>query len=353
MKDQLITPEIKVLTMKEIILTAQDYFLEVLRNYLLLIIVFLPFCSYYIYKFYNTKPVYYAEVKFLVEGSSASTGGLGGLLGQFGIRNTGKANPFKIVEVAKSKAILEKVLFSTFEGDLTANHVLNAYQLNKEWAKNDSKFISFKFRNTKYDELDSLERIAYVRLIAKVTGGKDAVNCLINFTFDNETGIYAYQVNSENEKLAIHLQNSCYNYLRRFFEEDMVENSIRTTVVLKQKADSLQNILVNKTYQLANLQDRTLGLVMATPGVRKMALEKEIQALTLAYSEVLKSYELSDINLRDTKPLFLKLDESLSPLESVSPSIYINIFKAILLTMLFGGGFIIMRKLYREIMNGS
>ncbi|HRG65118.1 MAG TPA: hypothetical protein PLV12_04900 [Saprospiraceae bacterium] len=350
MEDQRNLPQIKVLTIKDIILTLKDYFLEIVRNYTIIIVASIPFLCYYIYNFYNTKPTYFAEVKFLVEGSSSSIGGLGGLLGQFGLRNTGKSNPYKIVEVAKSKAILEKVLFSKYDNEFTSNHIINIYKLNEKWAENEPDFAGFKFNHSKYIDFDSIEKIAFVRLINKVTGGKESSNYMINFTLDSETGVYSYKTNSENEQLAIHLQNASYEFLRRFFEEDILENSVKTTVVLKQKADSLQNLLVNKTYQLANLQDRTLGLVMATPGVRKMALEKEIQALTLAYAEVLKSYELSDINLKDSKPLFLKLDESISPLESISPSIIINIIKALVLSVLFSGGLIVIRKLYRDIM---
>lgn len=353
MEDQRNVPQINVLTIKEIILTLKDYFHEVVKNYLIIVFASIPLISYYIYDFYKTKPAYFTEVKFLVEGNSTSVGGLGGLLGQFGIRNTGKSNPYKIVEVAKSKAILERVLFSKYNNDFTSNHIIDIYKLDEEWAESEPAFAKFKFKHSQYSEFDSLEKTAFVRLINKVTGGKEAVDYMINFTLDNETGVFSYKTNSENEILSIHLQNTSYEFLRKFFEEDILENSVKTTIVLKQKADSLQNLLVNKTYQLANIQDRTLGLVMATPGVRKMALEKEIQALTLAYAEVLKSYELSDINLKDSKPLFLKLDESISPLESVSPSIVINMLKGLILSILFGGGFIVSRKWYRGIMAES
>ena len=130
----------------------------------------------------------------------------------------------------------------------------------------------------------------------------------------------------------------------------MVENSINTTLVLREKADSIKNLITNKTAQMAAAQDRTLGLVMATPGVKKLTLEKEIQALTLAYAEVLKSYEVSDITLKDTKPLFLKLDESIAPLGSTSSSLYLNLIKAILSAFVVGGGMIIGRNIYQEIM---
>ncbi|MBK7221827.1 MAG: hypothetical protein IPH94_11035 [Saprospiraceae bacterium] len=119
---------------------------------------------------------------------------------------------------------------------------------------------------------------------------------------------------------------------------------------MREKADSIKNLITNKTAQMAAAQDRTLGLVMATPGVKKLTLEKEIQALTLAYAEVLKSYEVSDITLKDTKPLFLKLDESIAPLGSTSSSLYLNLIKAILSAFVVGGGMIIGRNIYQEIM---
>ena len=75
MEDQRNLPQIKVLTIKEIILTLKDYFLEIVRNYTIIIVASIPFLCYYIYNFYNTKPTYFAEVKFLVEGSSSSIGG--------------------------------------------------------------------------------------------------------------------------------------------------------------------------------------------------------------------------------------------------------------------------------------
>ena len=101
---------------------------------------------------------------------------------------------------------------------------------------------------------------------------------------------------------------------------------------------------------MANLQDKSFGLILATPGVKKITLEKEIQALTIAYTEVLKSYELADINLRDSKPLFLMMDESIIPLDVILPSLLINTIKALILSLVFSVGFILIRKYFSDLM---
>lgn len=198
--------------------------------------------------------------------------------------------------------------------------------------------------------MDSLERVAFSRVIKKMNGGKNRIDPVLSFVYDEDTGVFNYKINCENEKLALNIQTIAYANLKKFFEEDIIINSINTTNVLRAKADSIQQLITTKTYQLATIQDRTFGLVLATPGVKKMALEKEIQALSLAFAEVLKSYEISDVTLRDTKPMFLKLDESISPLESTTSSLIVSFIKAVLCGLIIGGGWLIGKDIYKEIM---
>ncbi|MBK8391107.1 MAG: hypothetical protein IPL23_18250 [Saprospiraceae bacterium] len=94
----------------------------------------------------------------------------------------------------------------------------------------------------------------------------------------------------------------------------MVINQASTVKILKEKADSLQAVINSKSYASASIQDRTLGLVSNVQGVRSDKLQKEVAMLTLALGEVLKNYEIADINLKDIKPLFLQIEESLPPL---------------------------------------
>ncbi len=340
----------QTVALKEVFQRFHSYFSLLLKNIRFLILVTLPFLIYFGYRHFSFQPKYEAEVKFLVEGSSSSFGGLGGLLGQFGIRNTGKANPYKIVEVAQSNYILEKILFDNSVKPNVAEQLIATYHLDEQWAKDEPKYANFKFKNQKFQSMDSLERVAFSRVIKKMNGGKNRIDPVLSFVYDEDTGVFNYEINSENETLALSIQSVAYANLKKFFEEDIIINSINTTNVLRAKADSIQQLITTKTYQLASIQDRTFGLVLATPGVKKMALEKEIQALSLAFAEVLKSYEISDVTLRDTKPMFLKLDESISPLESTTSSLLVSFIKAVLCGLVIGGGWLIGKDIYREIM---
>lgn len=337
-------------TLRELIKRIQFYYTLCIKRWVFLTLMCTPFVVFFGYKHFTFKPSYEAEVKFLVEGSTSSFGGLGGLLGQFGIRNTGKANPFKVVEVAQSNYLFERILFDQSVKPNIANRLIEVYQMDELWAKQDKKFENFRFVNTQLKQLDSLEKVAFSRLLQKLTGGKNHVNPILTFVYNEDTGIFNYRINCYDENLTLDLQSAAYNNLRKFFEEDILFNSINTTIVLRDKADSIQQLITKKTYELARMQDQTLELVLATPGVKKMTLEKEIQALTLAYAEVLKSYEISDITLKDTKPMFLKLDESISPLEATTSSIIINLIKALLCGLLIGVGWLVGKEIFKEIM---
>lgn len=337
------------ITLKELIIKIKSYVQEILKNYLLVILIILPFLAYFIFKHYTTNPKYKAETKFLVEGSSGG-GGLGGLLGQFGIRNTGKFNPFKVIEVAKSKTLLKKVLFTKNDGDYIINKLIETYKLDEKWAKKKPEWKGFRFKSDDMSKFSLMENQAFLNVYTKVVGGKKAKDPLLTFNYDEDSGVYNYNINTEDESTTLAMISNAYENLKYFFEEEIISNQLSTTVILRQKADSIQSLITRKSYQVASQQDQTLGLVVSTPGVKRATLEKEIQALTLAYAEVLKSYEMADINLKDTRPMFLKLDETYAPIEAIESSLLISIIKGLLLGGLLATIFIIGRSIYRQAM---
>lgn len=337
------------ISLKDIIITIKDYTTEVLKNWLIVGIITFAISIYFIYAHFTFIPKYNAETKFLVEGSSGS-GGLGGLLGQFGLKGAGKFNPYKVTEVARSKVLLQKALFQKYDNDFIINHIISIYKLNEEWAKDDESLKSFKFKNNEFEKFDQKESLAFLRIYNLTIGNSDPNKNLLNFNYNDDAAIYKYNISTENEKLSLELINAVYQNLKYFFEEEIIKNQISTTIILKQKADSIQTLIKRKSYQLASFQDRTLGLEMSTPAAGKSILEKEIAALTMAYAEVMKSYEITDIGLKDTKPMFLKLDENFAPLECTGSNLIIQIIKGILIGILLSSVFLILRKIVREAM---
>ncbi len=337
------------ITLKELIQKVILFGEEIRKSWLIVVGLCLLICGYFLFRHYTFKPKYITETKFIVEGSSGG-GSLGGLLGQFGIRNSGKFNPYKVIEVARSKNILKKIFFYKINQDFIINDILKEYGLVEKWAKKDPKWNNFTFKTADQDKFTELESKAFLAIYNMTVGGEKIKDPLLTFSYNEDSGIYQYNSSTINEKLSLGMVDRVYMELKLFFEEEILANQLNTTVILKQKADSIQAMIYKKSYQLAGQQDQTLGLARSTPGARKVILEKEILALTTAYSEILKNYEIADINLKDTRPMFIKLDETISPLEPTESSLLIELMKGLILGGFVASFFIIMRKIYRDAM---
>jgi hypothetical protein len=336
------------ITLKEIVATTKEYFIEVFKKWYIVILFLIPSIVYFYYKHINHESKYAAETKFIVEGQSA--GGVGGLLSQFGLSTGGggKTNPYKVMEVAKSKLTIREILFKKLNDDFIANHILREYKLTEKWSEIRPEFKDFIFKSGNYQIFDTLQNSVLLALIGKVLGGKNDKEPILGFNYNEDTGIFTYSVKTKNEELSMTIIDECYSHLVGFFEEDLISSKGNTSKILKVKADSIKVLIESKSYQAAKIDDRSFGLIMSTPKVRKSLLEKEIAVLTAAYTELMRNYEVTDVTMKDSKSLFLILDKSLPPLEPSQSSLLINLLKGIILGGALSVTFIILAKIIRE-----
>ncbi|HMS68990.1 MAG TPA: hypothetical protein PKD18_12670 [Saprospiraceae bacterium] len=340
------------ITLKELILKIKEYWYEVWRNWWLVGLVAAPVIAFFLYKHYNTIPLYNANVRYVVEGSGGG-GGISGLLGQFGIRRDSKVNPYKIQEVARSKNILRKVLFSKVDDDFIANQLLEIYKYDESWAKGkDKSMVGFRFKNGDFKRNDTLDNKIFMSLVGRMIGSEEnRKNIILNIGFEEDSGVYTHSISTPSEALSLNIMDSHYEAVRVFFEEEAIFSQASTVQILKIKADSLQMLINSKSYAAANIQDKSFGLVSAAPAVKGERLQREVSVLSLALAEVIKSYEIADINLRDIKPSFLQIDMSLPPIKATESSLLISIVKGGLLGFLLAVSFVIARKIFRETMD--
>ena len=339
------------ITLKELILKIKEFVIELFRKWYIIILLTLPAVAWFYYKHIKHETTYIAETKFIVEGQGG--GGVAGLLSQFGLRGGGgnsKTNPYKVMEVAKSKLTVRELLFKKMNGDFLANHILKEYQLIELWSEKRPEYKGFKFKSDAYESFDTLENRVLLSLIGKVIGSKTEKKPILGFGYDEDSGIFKYSITSKNEDLTLHLSEEAYNHLVNFFESDALSSQGNTTQILKAKVDSLNALIKSKVYQISKISDQSQGLILQTPNARKTILEGELLALKTAYGEVLKSYEVSDAGMRDTKTMFLKLDEPIPPLEPLESSLLISLIKGILLGGLLGSSVVIFMKIIRDAM---
>lgn len=337
------------ITLKQLVLKVKEYFFEVLKNWWLVALICLPFLVYFLYHHYNFQSRYAATTRYIVEGSSNS-GGISGLLGQFGIRRDSKTNPYKIMEVGRSANILRKVLFDKTSGDYIANRILEVYDFDAQWKEGPTpEMAGFRFKNAEVKKSDTTENLVLNMLFGRMVGSEEnREEAIVSIDYNEESGVFSQTASTPDQQLSLDIMEQHYNAVKLFFEEEAVFAQASTVKILKQKADSLQYLINAKAYAAAGIQDRSLGLLSATPAVRGERLQREVAALSTALGEVLRSYEIADINLKDIKPTFLQIDSSLPPLNASRSSLLKSLFKACLFGGVLAVIFIIGRSALRE-----
>lgn len=343
------------ITLKELLFTIKEYWFELWRKWYIIGLLALPVAGYFIYKHYQTPTTFQAETKFIIEGSS-SGGGLSSLLGQFGFGggSTSKINPFKIQEVAKSKTTWKKLMFNKVGDDFIANRIIEVYEFDKIWEKGkDKSLVGFRFKNGDTDNFSDQENKILVGIIGQIVGSKlSKVVPLFSINFDEDSGIFSLSSNTKDEELTLSLVDKAYTYLKSFFENEIMGTQYATAKLLKAKADSIQRLITSKTYASAAIEDKSLGLISNVQGVQSEKLQKEAMVLGAALMEITKSYEMSDINLQSSRPLFLTIDEAIPPLEPQQSSLLISLIKGCLLGGILGATFVIGRKVVLNALAG-
>jgi len=181
----------------------------------------------------------------------------------------------------------------------------------------------------------------------------DRSEALLKIGLNEESGVFKYSVSTELECLSLTIIDKAFDSLKQFFEEDLLMDKIQTIEILKSKRDSLRGLIDQKGREYAIFQDRNRGVISNERMYLGNKLLVEIDGLSTAYGEILRSYELTDVSFRDSKPTFMIIDRPFSPLGRSGPSLLLNLILGILLGGFIAVGFIVVRKFYRDIMSSS
>ncbi len=340
------------ITFKDIVNKINEYYKEGLKNWWKICLIALIFGGFNFYKAYTTLPIYNAEIKFFLEGEGSNSGGLGGLLGSFGIKTGGgKNNPFQIIEVIDSKLQLTEVLFNdpNKKKEYLANKIIDTYDLSKNWEKQNPDFKNFYFKHDSIPVFSELEKQALVNIINRVK--KDIFGpALRGAQFDEDRGFYSINSATISPDISYELTMQSYEKIKNFYEFKALQSYIQTRDILKSKLDSLDRTVRSKMYQINKFGDSNRGLVSLEKGTQKDILQREITGLSLAQAEAYKTYEMAEFNLQNRRNQFLIIDEPYQPINSYQPSILMNTLMGLFLGFLLGTILVIARRLYKEAM---
>jgi hypothetical protein len=267
---------------------------------------------------FTKKTIYTAKLSFALEEKGVSGGGLSSLAAQFGLGGGDGGGVFSggnIIELLKSRFLIEKTLLSTVtingKSDLLINRYIRFNKLDKAWAKN--KYLAnLKYSNASRTHFtlqqDSVLGIISYGLIANniKVAQQDKKLSIINVFFVSTDEIFAKVF---SEKLI--------ETVTDFYIETKTKKSRANILVLENRADSVQRELNAAMYGRAQFGDQNMGLIRQQAAVPKLKQEMRVQMLGTLYGELVKNLEFAKLALMREEPLVQIIDQPILPLPKV------------------------------------
>ncbi len=346
------------ITLKELIEKIQEYALEVWKNWKIVLLVCAIFLAYKIYDALTDIPQYSAELTFMVnEDDGGGFGGINAVLGQFGLgkRGGGKYNLDKILELAKSRRIVQMILFEkgtiNEKTDFYANHLIEEYKYREKWAEDeDTRYLAdFRFTHDSLEQFTDVENMIFKNLYSLIKGSEDEVGILIT-DYNKDTGIMNLKFKTSSPGLSLQLCNVLYDKLSKYYIEKTIEKQQTTYRIIKSKADSLGTLAKASERAWARFKDSNRGLWTATAELKELQLKKDVEMYNVMHLEALKNLEFADFSLRNKTPFVQLIDAPIAPLSPSQKSLILSAIIGLILGGMIAVSFIIARKLYRDVM---
>ncbi len=353
------------LSLQDIMLLIQEYFLEIKRKWYLMIPFMMAVGGYYVYQHHKEGIKYPAGVTFMVneEEGEDPTGGVGALLKSF----TGKGNNDgtgleKVLQLFKSKSIIEKALFQKVKvdgkEDYVANHMINLYGLQKLYGEytSNTKWLdpirdlkTYSFKSDKIETFTNEEKLLLIVLYEAIAGNiSQGIDSMILPTLDDKSNIMSFGVTTTSQDLTIALIEGIFAELSQFYVNQTVEKQSKIYGIVSAKRDSLADVLATADADLAKFEDSNRSLVWVSGELAKVKLQRKARIAEIMYGEVVKQLEMADFALKRKIPYVKIIDMARKPLRPVKMSIVRSTLISLTIGAFLGCIVIILRKVLIE-----
>ncbi len=289
-----------------------------LRKLMLLTLLLSVGIAFLVYKIQKHK--YESVVSFILEEKMGGGGGISGIASQFGIDlggiggGAGIFSGDNVLDILKSRNIIERVLISKVDSSKNAQSITLAdlyYPLLKKDIP-DANFNTCIYGKPFTRLQDSVLYLIYDKIVEK------------NLTVDrlNKKGsIIQVSVISELEVFSKLFSDRLVNETIRFYVDQKTSVSNRNIIRLENRADSLLQILNNKSYQSASLQILDANTAFRSSTVPVELTQREKSVTFALFTEVVKNLEASRMGLASQTPIVNLLDTAKYPLVDRKPQL--------------------------------
>jgi hypothetical protein len=309
------------ISLKELIIKGKEWFNYLLSQWKIVLLAgFIGGALGLTYSLIK-KPVYTATLTFVLD-DDKSSGGIGGALGlasSFGIDLGGDGGSVfsgaNLVELFKSRAMVEKTLLSSVVLDGKKTTLTEMYIQNKGWREkwNDKP----KFKGIQF--LPETKRTYFTRVHDSILGkiySDLSKNVLSVEQKDKKTSIINLEVSSINELFSKYFSEALIREVSSFYIDTKSKKSRENMMILERQTDSIRSALNGAITGVAVDNDNTFNLnpalnVRRAPSARRQV---DVQANTAILTELIKQTELAKVTLRKETPLIKVVDYPILPL---------------------------------------
>ncbi len=331
--------QMKTVKLADVLDSIKRFLYYLVRNIkmILLITVFTTLLAVVYY--YLQKPAYEGKVTFILEEkTSGMSGGLSGLASQIGIdigSLSGSSGMFagdNILDILKSRSIIEKVLLSRVDSSngMNSNTMADLYLdlsgLKTKWQNKSPGLANISFSNLTNDKPHSMVQDSVLYLIYKKLDKKHITVERPN----KKSSIISIVTVSTNQVFSKMFSERLLTETRKLYTDVKTSTSAANVDRLQQRADSLQKVLNNKSYQSASAQIVDANIAFKSAAVPAEVSQRDKMINYAVYTEVVKNLEASRMALANQTPAIMQMDHSTYPLDDQKKSLPLLLFIGII-----------------------
>ncbi|MDB5288285.1 MAG: lipopolysaccharide biosynthesis protein [Mucilaginibacter sp.] len=321
--NEMIEAENDEISLKDLINKIGDWWKYLLSKWIIILISGIIGGIIGISYAYLQKPVYKAQLSFVLEDEKSSGGGLGGALGlasQFGIDlGSGGGGAFSgdnLLSLMKSRSMVESSLLSSIETKGKEQTLCEMYidfnHLREAWVKNPQlkniQFLPNSDRNKFTLQQDSILGVFYKTIIN---------NNLTVDKVDKKLSIITVTVNSQNELFSKLFTEVLVKTVSDFYVNTKTKKSAQNVNILQRQTDSVRHELNSAINGVASSVDVNPNAnpalqILRAPSQRRQV---DVQANQAILTQLVANLEISKVSLRKETPLIQVIDKPILPLE--------------------------------------
>lgn len=310
------------ISLKEVASKLKEWFSYLVRHWKIIILFGLIGSALGLTFSVIKKPIYTATLTFALEDEKGA-GGIGGAFGlasSFGIDLGGSGGGVftgsNLVELFKSRSMVEKTLLTPVKIDDNTISLAEMYIIKNEWRKKWSD----KRRLSSIQFLPNADRKNFSRdqdsILGVIYNNLSKSGLSVNQK-DKKIAIISIDVFSDNELFSKFFCEALAKEVGKFYIETKSKKARLNMAILEHQVDSIRTELNAAINGVAVANDNTFNLnpalnIKRSPSARRQV---DVQANTTILTELVKQAELAKVTLRKETPLIQVVDTPILPLK--------------------------------------